>query len=311
MKLLRSHNILSGPANYKIPAGQYSRFIIRVTGTNQAAQTLSIANLGVITATWRGVGFMSVPFYAVNQLNARFGGVVETASAIGAAFRMSCQIESSYVGDGNVWDVTDDDDVYINVNLSGVTGTIVASGTLQIFGVAVEGQQAYVPRLFQLTTNVAANGVIPYDLAYDNVGFVFVCQTNGAAAILNLSRLEVEVDRELRIQGSDTDLWSQTNYETLTETEPASDNNILLNLNQSRSVNEMLSDDITVRVYAAGGGACTADLVSCSYDFTPDVLARSKATIDNRTANKQSRKLQLGKKRSVVTAQAISGRNNG
>lgn len=299
MKLLGSANILAGPASFKVPTGQYARFLLRAAGTNQAGQTLTLANLGLITATWRNIAWTGVSFANVNALNGHVGGAVETATAAGGAFTHSCFLEASYARDGNVFDVTAEDNVYINVDLSGVTAAIVASGTIQLYGLPADGAMAYMPKLFRYTHSVAASGTQPETIAADNIALVFL-QT-----LTNIARVQVSVDNVPQVQGEVAALLAASNYESTLET--ASTTTLLLNLNRSGLWDERLSDNVIVEVTATGGGAVATDVVFVAVDPTPDTLSRSRATLDSKVAVRQARKLQLNKDRAVKVSRAISG----
>lgn len=300
MKRLRSHNILAGAANFTIPAGQYGGFMIRVTGTNQGGETLTIANLGLITSTWRGVSWNSVTYEDVNTLNGHQGGVAEAASGAGIAFTFSAFIMASYGPDGNIFDVTDDDDLIISLDLSGVTGTIVADGLVEIFGLIQDGAQAYVPRLFGRTMTVAASGSEPVAMPQDNIIAIFLRDKT------NVARIQVEKDRSIFAQGTWDDLLSVSNFKSVVETGLAE--SIVINMNESGFFDEKLTDDVTITVDAGVGGATQLHVVSISVDPAPDVMARSRATLDNKQAMVRARKIQLGKTRAAKVSAALQGR---
>lgn len=298
MKLLGSANVLAGPATFKIPPGQYSRFLLRVAGTNQAGQTLTLANLGLMTGTWRNINWLSIAAANVNALNNHIGGAVETATAAGGAFTHSMFIEASYKRDGNVFDVTSEDNVYVSIDLSGVSAVIVVSGTVELYGFDADGAMAYLPKLFQYTHTVAASGTQPETIAADNVGMLFV------TPLTNIARVQVNVDNVPHVQGALAALLSGSNYESVLET--ASTTTLLLNLNRSGLWDESLSDNVVVELTAGGGGAVSSAVCFVSIDPTPDVLTRSRATLDNKIAVKQSRKLGLGKDRAVKVSRALA-----
>jgi hypothetical protein len=292
--------MLAGPANFDVPAGQYESLILVASGTNAGGATLALANLGLITATWRGAAFMSERFDDLNTLSRLVGGIAENASAIGAAFRMMARIRASYGNDGNVFDITDDDDVRISVDLSGL-GALVAAGNLQLFGVMQDGAQAYVPRLFHYVHALPASNQLPEDIKQDNVSHLML------TVLTNLARVQVEKDNAPWYQCTTADALSLSNNDYRVEAAAETDA-ILLSMNRSGLFNEALSDDVRLTLEAGAGGAAAVRVTSISIDPTPDVLARSRSTLDTKVVVKRERKTKLGKTRAVTVDAAIQGK---
>jgi len=301
MKLLQSANMLAGPASFKVPAGQYAALELRAVGVNAGGATMTLAQLGRITITWRGVAVTNVNFADLNGLNNLIGGVAVFASAIGAAFNAFGVFHASYSGDGNVFDVTEDDDLYVSVDLSGITAAIIASGTISLFGTMADGVQKYFPRLFYIQANVPAAGTYPYTLQTDNVTHIYI------APLTNLARLQITADRQIRFFGSTAELLDFTNYNSRVEVAVAAQ--LLLPLAVSGELTEALSDDIGIQIEAGAGGACTSNVLYISLDFSPDVMARSAATVQNKNAVVMSRKANLGKGRATKVVAAVASRS--
>lgn len=300
MKQLDTANILAGVANLRVPPGQYGGFMLRVAGTNQVAQTLTTTNCGLITASWRNVNFTSVRFVDLALMNAREGGVVEATSTAGGAIGLACFLPASWNGDGNVFDCTQDDNVLITVDLSGVTGTIVASGTITLFGIPQEGAMAYLPRITTQTGNVPASGNQNPVLGVENITHLFI------NTLTNLDRVQVNVDSVAFVQSTVAELLALSNFDSVVET--AVTTNILIRFNRARIVNEMLADNIDLQLYAGSGGAAAPQLVSVWCDFSPDIYARSKATVTNRLDTRIARKRMFGKNRAVAVVEQLTGK---
>jgi len=297
MKQLRSHNILSGPANLKVPAGQYGALALRFSGTNQAGQTLTLANCGNITATWRSVSFMSVPVTEMNILNAHVGGVPESATAAGAAFTHTVVILPSYVGDGNVFDVVETDEFYISVDLSGVTGVIVASGTVTLLGLPQLGAMAYLPHIMSQVANVPASGSFQYDINHDNCAFILL------SALTNVSRQEIVRDRLVEVSCTPAEGLAMSNYFDRLETARTDD--ILFNMVHSGMFDESLADDVHINIFAGAGGAATPVITAICMDGTPDTLARSRDSANAFVNATKARKVNAGKMRAVTVSNAL------
>lgn len=300
MVLLQAANILAGPANFSVPAGQYSSFLIRGAGVNAGGATEVIASMGLVTGTWRGGAWMSVRFDDLNILSRHTGGVMESASAIGAGFAFSCRIKSSYGLDGNIFDVTDDDNVKISVDLSGITAAVVASGTVSLFGVLQDGAQAYVPRLSYYVHSVPASGSVPEQIQVDNVSHLMM------TPLTNLARLQVLKDNVPYCQLTTAEALCLSNNDWQTEA-AAETTVILIPLQRSGMFSEALSDDVRLTLDAGAGGAVATRVMTIGLDPTPDVLARSRATLDSKVTVKRDRKSRLRKDRAVKVDQAVQG----
>jgi hypothetical protein len=298
MKQLRAANLLAGAANFQVPSGQFAGFFLRATGTNVGGATTVIGNLGQVTMNTRYGATMSVPFAQLNLLDNHIGGVTENNSAIGAAFNFLCWIPASYVGDGNVFDVIDSDQMYISVDLSGVTAANVASGTISLLGVPQLGAQAYLPYIFTLTANVPASGSMPYDLNRDDVAMVFL-QT-----LTNLDRFELVRDNFIEVQCTVAEGLACTNFFDRVETAVTTD--ILLNMVRSGQFNESLADHAQIKIYATGGGVCATVITAIGYFATPDIYARSKEAYNSQVTQKHVDKAAAGKMNAVTVAKSIA-----
>lgn len=299
MKRLGSVNILNGPASFEVPAGQYGSFVLRAAGTNQAGQTLTLANLGNVSVTIGGHGYGYASFTSLNNVQALMQGLVETATAAGAAFTHTSMMPASYVGDGNVFDVARQDNIYIDVDLSGVTGVIVASGTLELYGVKQVGAQAYWPKLAMLTRNIAASSVDPVELKYDNIGFLYF------DGLTNIASIRVARDGEIVVDATPAQLLAWSNWRW--NPAAALTDEFLLDFVGSKLFDESLSDSFEISIETNAGGAATPMLLAVSMEPTPTTLDRSRATYRAEVNSKIKRKTNLGRVRAVGVVSRLSG----
>ena len=292
-----SHNILAGPAQLKIQPGQYAGFMIRVAGTNQAGETLAVGSLGLITAWYQGRPFISVTFADNQIINNMDLGVVEAASAIGAAFAWSTLIMSSRVGDGNVFDIAGQDNSRVDISLAGITVAEVLNGTVEIFGIPQEGSMQYLHSMFSNSPQVAAGGTDVLDLTYDNISHLYyTCPTN-------VAMLQTERDRVSVQQSSWADFIAFSNMDC--RLEAAFTTGARLIMQRSGALGEALTDNVKITITAGAGGAANPHVIACCLDYTPDVLVRSAVQTQQTTEVKLRRKVGLGKSRPVTVAQAL------
>lgn len=299
MILLDSANILAGQANLEVRAGQFGAFLLRITGLTGAAAPTA-ASWGMIRAYADGRPFYSVTFAATQTINDIDLGFCEnTIGALGGnPVAVSAMILASRVGDGNVFDVGDDDNMVITVDLSGVSAANMASGTIALYGIPQEGTQIYMPGMFTNQPNIAASSREVIRLNYENVAAVYVVTTT------NLDRINLVKDHQVQIDAESAALQALNNMEGRHEAAFAA--GYRLNLHRSGSLSEALSDDVQVQVTTTAGGAATPNLVTLTLDYTPDKMQRSAVLVEAKTRARFSRKESSGKGRPVTVAKALT-----
>lgn len=300
MRRLDSKNILAGPAIMEVQPGQYGAYMIRVTGTNQAGQTLAIANLGTVTCRIKGRPFVSVSAAALQTMNNIDLGFIESASAAGGAFTFSMFIPASSIGDGNIFDVAEVDQATVEIDLSGVTAVIVLSGTVQLFGLVQEGSQMYLREMFGQMPTIAASSIDDVYLKYDNVSAVYIVTPT------NVDRVQVSKDGQTVVDATSGDLQAASNADN--RHEAAFTAGYKMDLNRSGSIGEGLSDNIKLTVSTGAGGVFAGTIVAIGHSFTPAALARSAALATATTQARLESKVQKGKPEAAQVVKALTAR---
>lgn len=298
MKRLDAANLLGGPVQLRIPPGQFAGYVVRITGTNQAGQTLAAANLGLVTGWQAHRVWLSLQFADLQIINNIDMGLVEAASAAGGAFAFSAIIQASRVGDGNIFHVVESDDKTIALDLAGVTGVIVAAGQIELFGILQDGAQMYMPMLFTQTPNVPANSTQFTNMTYDNISDLYLTTPT------NLLTVQVEKDGETPVQCLWADLLAFSNLDN--RIEAAFTTGARVNMNRSGTISEALTDNVRVTLTAGAGGAAAPHIIAVSNDFTPDKLQVSSNASVAKAQMKFTRKADLGKSRPVTVAKALT-----
>jgi len=298
MKRLDSANMLAGPAQLEISPGQWAAFGLRVSGTNAGGATLAAANLGRVTAKFQGRPFASLGFDDLQILNMMDLGLVEAASAIGAAFAFTAVIQASRVNDGNIFDIQEQDNATIELDLAGL-GALVAAGTVELFGIPQDGSAAYIPQLFSFTPNIAAGTVYTRNLPYENISHVYVTVPT------NLASIQLVKDGQLYVDEPWASLIAFSNMDC--RIEAAFVLGARVTMHRSGAITEALTDACEVILTAAAGGASTPHIICVSNDFVPTILSRSSATAQQKAISTFNRKAHLGKGRALTVAQAITG----
>lgn len=297
MKLLRQVNILNTSDNFAIPAGKYRGFLLRFSGTNQTGQQLAASDLGTIRLSRGGRQVMYASIDRIQVLNGFDFGAVESSSTAGDAFAFTAYIPASLPGDENIFFVSDEQTFMAWVGGSNVNNTVIASGTLEVYGDTADGIQAYELGLWDYDLSYSGAGTYAEKIPYENIARLLI--ENDA----QLGRVTVNRDGETFISADDDALVAYTNLFTKTETYDSSISYILAELRKSGALEETLADDVRLELIL--NGSATLQCLVASVDFTPDQLQASKADFEQSVAQKTTRKASAGKTRPVKVLSAL------
>jgi len=160
LRFIDSGSLLTQFHTSEIPAGQYEEFYIYAAGTNAGGATLALANLNNIRVNRNGNDFINVNVDNLSALSDLLLGMVDFASAIGAAFNFGFHIPC-YVGEKsqfpNVLQVSNEDNVKFHFDW-GNLAAIVAAGTWYLYGKPASGLEEYLPVMVQDSVALAAAG---------------------------------------------------------------------------------------------------------------------------------------------------------
>lgn len=145
MQLIKSANFLDGQVLFYLPEGNYAGLFVRLAGTNQAAQTLALTQLGTLRINHEGVEIVNSRPSNFISLTNLYSGTPESASAVGAAFTYSFNVPFRTKNDQtNILPVQVNKTQFALQGLAGVA--TVLSGTVEIYAYfSDEGQAKYVP----------------------------------------------------------------------------------------------------------------------------------------------------------------------
>lgn len=281
MKLLDSASLLAGAATLKVQPGQYAALMIRVEGTTAAADA-SATDVGLVTVTWRSRPFTSLRFTDLQTVNKMELGYVELDNT--TPFNYAAVLLASRCGDGNVFDVTAEDNFRVNVDLSGAGGGVGAAwtgGNIYLYGIPAEGQQMYLPVLLSHTDSISSGATKPIKLDYENMTNLYVL------SLTNLASLHVSVDGQEVVDSSVASLQAFSNMDA--RIEAAFSEGFRINLHRSGALSEALSENVQVKASASGGAAAPI-FVAAALDYTPDVQERSRVFVMTRARAKFNKK---------------------
>ena len=97
MRLIKSNQHADGSVNFYLPAGRYAGLIVRLAGTNAGGATLGVTELGTLKISHYNNEIINIaPDHLLNLTNL-YGGVAESASAVGAAYTYTFVVDRKSV----------------------------------------------------------------------------------------------------------------------------------------------------------------------------------------------------------------------
>jgi hypothetical protein len=265
MRLFHSDSLLTTSTNKQLIEGTIKGLWIRYTGTNQTGQTLTVANLGTVRVNVRGTDIVNVPVSFLSNMNNLFWGAAEASSTISAAFAFTV-----YVPFHAPWDsqngifVQIEDNPYIQLNYSGVTGTIIASGTVEVYAVLANQVARYIPLWNQQNVQVGGAGRATQRLQNFNISSLFI-ETNA-----QLTTVLVNKDNKSVISANQNVLLAKSNLENEVET---SITTYEVCLNPFRRIEEAVASLIEVDFTL--GATTTVVMYFLAFLFDDDMRMRS------------------------------------
>lgn len=315
--LVASGNIL------RVPEGTYKHLYVGVEGTATAAQTIALADLGVITMTKNGRPLIaSVDQIGLMQFANHMGGLVGFHSAAGGAADFLIPIFCyDPAAPDNVLQVTDRDFVSISLtwgaDFMGANG--LASGQVSLYGDLAEGIQHYEFKYAQFNYPLAAAGTVKERIPGENFTHLIISEMDDAdlsRIMVNLDGVQVhDVTRQTAINGSNFlgRLESEAAGSGLGTGEESALMTAHFPLIFNGKFSEALSDSLELTIIATG--AISPEVLVTSIDFTPNEAAATDASVRANLDNKLRRKKAAGKGRAVsvyqqaITRQASSSPN--
>lgn len=298
MRFLDSGNMLVQRHTSEIPTGQYSSFVIYLSGTNAGGATLAVANMNNIRINRNGQDFVNVDIDHLVDLSDLMNGLVLNASAIGAAFTIGFHIPFAHSEEfPNVLTVADEDNVKVHWDF-GALAAIVAAGVFELYGILESGEERYLPIIVQDSVALgAANAQEKRKSSINNVHDVFAFPTVAA----NFAKLTVERDDEVL---SDAGYAAQAAWTNLKFRKEAA----AIAVAQSQVAigmrpDELLSESVYVTPLSQTG-AVTIDFIYRGAQFEQDSIQTSKNIVNTRLQRNVNKKRAVGKDNeiSVVTA---------
>lgn len=305
---------------FRIPEGMYSRLYLVLEGTSDTGDTISIAELGNVTATLNGRTFIgnvlagSLMHFG-NLMAGRVDAYLATAGATKAVIPIFCYEPIAGLNN-NVLHVTDQDNAVIEINWAGNFVTDLASGYLSLYADDCDGVMNYCYEYNEYSYSLAAAGTIQERIPGENFTHLMIREPD----FTNFQLIEIMVDGALKHQSTAYAATGGSNFRNQIEDVGDVDASTLGAQQVGGDTNEptytdvaefpiyngqwseALSDNVNLIINASG--AVSPTILMTSLNFYPDRAARSKALLQAKIQSALQRKRLLSKTRPVSTFQA-------
>lgn len=259
-----------------VPAGQYTAFLLRFTGTTVVGQTLTLNDLGNVRLERRGDQKQLATWRFWNNWDNLKGGFIETVSGNAAtAENVSILIPLNFPGSYNAMYLQGDKELFIKTASGGSLGTRMGANvaSVEVYGIIEDT----IPESYELIVepgNITPAGAVTLPQSITkNVAAEYIDDTGGI-----LDRLSVMADDNTIIDNVALAVLNVfTNIENKVENSanPLTEVNFATSGNLTNAVNEVVKNTYTFN--AAGTLVNTIFRINEKSPAKAESLAHSRA----------------------------------
>ncbi len=314
-KLLASKTATGAVFQADIDPETYDYFLLRISGTQAAAQFLAIGEVGHVFYRHGSQVIVDADFDMIHFMNEKIGGEVECTgdTAINLPFAMSVFIPRGY-GDGTVEAVETTDRAQITLQFGpNFTASVVAGALVELYGVTVDaGEENYSLYMIQLNQDFSAASKDRRVVPQDNVVAIYTDRgwgvNNGTAKSLlitpsaNFTELAIKKDGQESSSIQVGVLQSMSNWDNRIEGSYV--RCFETKLARLGEITEVLSDDVVITTTATGAVVVRHLILSAVFDSKKrDRTVQASGEV---VKAKVARKLRAGKIEEVFTLQQLA-----
>lgn len=263
MKLLFSEQILNQTAYRELVNGTQKGLLVRWSGTNQAAQAVTLAQLGQVRVNFRNSDTVNdtVAFFAA--MNNLYYGVAEFSSVVGGAFAATIWIPFSAYWD-NISGMFNDSKISAYIELRNtVTVATIVSGVVEVHYEEAPAIAQYTTTFFQQNVQVGGASQAKQTLTGFDISSLLLDEN------ANLTTIFTTVDEGAKISSTQAVMKAYSNLVNRVETAITL---IELNLNPYRRIP---SGGRQVQIQLQMSAATTVGLHSMGFVLSPQEATKS------------------------------------
>lgn len=246
MKLIKTENLSNLQMNLNLARGQYGLFLIRFSGTNQAAKSVALSDLGNVILNWNGKDIVNVDVEVLTMMANIYGGFIEATNVVGGAFAFSFIIPTgAWFDTKNIYDVSDSDKVFFKLDYPNVL-TNALSGSCTINALPQVGIMSYFHKILSRTVVSGGAGIITDTIVQSNIINLYIKDP----ATLT-SDIQLIVDNEVKVDGSVSVELAYSNWIHLIE---SAGTFLCEDFAPSKDVREAISNILTYKYQFTGAG---------------------------------------------------------
>ncbi len=272
----------------RISTGIYEKFHFRFSGTNEAGQNITAADLGELNFFYLGKQRARIKFSELQVYNNSKGGAFEEVRNIGAGFSFGFWLYNRHPDDDeNVYTVPNDYTAYFEwVPTSGLAANVTVSSNLRITGWEKQGLMRYIYGWNRRDVAMVVGETTPEQLTPYNVSEIFVEYDT------DIDNFDLRVDGKTMYSSAEiVEVLNEHIDRNKIETYAAS-GFASIDLDRSKTVLETLNNNVVLVL--RGSAADTISVFWQYFDFTPVDLQKSQATFAQHRDEKIAMKLASG-----------------
>jgi len=165
-----------------------SAFFFRVSGTNDAGETLTKGNIGRVKYRVRNTTLVDASFEMLHHMGNILFGALPAVSTIADAFEFGIVIPRFW-NDNNVEFIEKEDNAVFEITFDSAFDSAVASGLVELYAIEAEGIQSYNMKLIQHGESYGGAGTFPETYSQENILQAFFSDLVGGVNTLNTTTI--------------------------------------------------------------------------------------------------------------------------
>jgi hypothetical protein len=252
--------VISAP----VPAGNYSKFFLRIHGENVDEKTVLRSTIGNVLIFRKDQQISHLPFNFISLRSDQKFGFSRADSTEDSSFAFAAMIDMALDGLPNAMDIKDNGECYFRFQFdTAATGignaTTTESAIWELYGV----EDSSVVESYQLTEHTAHVDGVGAGLKTVTLDGRNIARLGFLDAGAVVSNLEVEVDGKVVFAGNDQALIEFSNLMNKLESVGTIGE---VNLTESGDISDAINKNVTLRITFSGAGTLEVFVTQVEFD---------------------------------------------